>query len=241
MSAAPIMGGGAPSASSAPPVWVLYRAMVGVALVCGLFIVLVVELTRPVIARNRAVALEAAILDVLPGAMSSRTFIWSGDGFAPLADQEAEAGAEVVHAAWDADGELAGVAVEASSMGYQDTLVLLYGYSFARDAIVGMRVLESRETPGLGDRIETDPVFRANFEALDVSLTGEGAAARIAHPIVAVASGEKSEPWQIDGITGATISSQAVASALRASTEIWIARLAAAEETFRAAGPGGAT
>ncbi|HVS16337.1 MAG TPA: FMN-binding protein [Thermoanaerobaculia bacterium] len=226
-----------------PPVWILYRAMVGVALVCGFFIVLVFELTKPVIARNRAAALEAAILEVLPGAAASRTFAWTGDGFAPVAAGAEEGGAAggVVHAAWDGAGDLVGVAVEASSMGYQDTLTMLYGYSFERRAIVGLRVLESRETPGLGDRIETDPAFRANFETLDVSLAGEGASARIANPIVAVKQGEKTEPWEIDGITGATISSVAVAAALRASTATWIARLAAAEETLRAAGPRGDT
>jgi len=35
-------------------VWPLYRAMVGVGLLCGLLIVTVFQLTGPVIARNRA-------------------------------------------------------------------------------------------------------------------------------------------------------------------------------------------
>jgi Na+-translocating ferredoxin:NAD+ oxidoreductase subunit G len=236
---APVASSVPPPAS--PPAWVLYRAMVGVALVCGFFIVLVFELTGPVIARNRAAALEEAILEVLPGAASSRTFAWTGDGFTPVAEGAGEGAAagRAVHAAWDDAGNLVGVAVEASSMGYQDTLTMLYGYSLERRAIVGMRVLESRETPGLGDRIETDPDFRANFEALDVALAGSGPSATIANPIVAVKHGEKTEPWQIDGITGATISSEAVAAALRDSTAVWIARITAAEEAFRAAGPGG--
>ena len=36
----------------------MYRALVGVGLLCGLLIVSVYEITRPVIARNRAEALE---------------------------------------------------------------------------------------------------------------------------------------------------------------------------------------
>ena len=44
-------------------------------------------------------------------------------------------------------------------MGYQDVIRVLYGYSFAEEAVVGIRVLESKETPGLGTRIETDPDF----------------------------------------------------------------------------------
>ena len=59
-------------------------------------------------------------------------------------------------------------------MGYQDFIRLLYGYSFDAEAIVGVRILESRETPGLGDRIETDPEFVNNFLGLDVSLNAAG-------------------------------------------------------------------
>ena len=40
--------------------------------------------------------------------------------------------------------------------------------------------------------------------------------------IVAVKNGEKTRPWQIDGITGATISTQAVASILHGSAGQWI-------------------
>ena len=49
---------------------------------------------------------------------------------------------------------IVGLAVEAQGMGYQDVIRVIYGYSFEQDAIVGIRVLESKETPGLGDKIE---------------------------------------------------------------------------------------
>ena len=52
----------------------MYRALVGVGLLCGLLIVSVFELTRPVIERNQAQALQRAIFQVLPGARSSATF-----------------------------------------------------------------------------------------------------------------------------------------------------------------------
>ena len=51
-----------------PPIWPLYRALVGVGLVCGLLIVSVFVLTGPVIARNEAEALQRAVFQVLPGA-----------------------------------------------------------------------------------------------------------------------------------------------------------------------------
>ena len=47
----------------------------------------------------------------------------------------------------------------------------------------------------------------------------------LAHPIEAVKKGEKEHPWQIDAITGATISSNAIASLLGRSTEYWIPRI----------------
>jgi len=225
MSAATQVGMPAP-----PSVWHMYRAMVGVGLLCGLIIVSVYELTRPVIEKNKAEALQRAIFQVLPGARSSATFRFDAqERFEKLAGPAQ--GAELVYAGYDAERNLVGVAVEAQGMGYQDVIHVLYGYDFAQDAVVGIRVLESRETPGLGDKIETDPDFLANFERLAVALTGDLAA--IANPVEFVKKGEKQHPWQIDGITGATISSKAIASILRGSTAHWITRIRRRLDDFR--------
>ena len=43
----------APVPVSVPPVWPMYRALVGVGLVCGFLIVSVYEVTRPVIEPGR--------------------------------------------------------------------------------------------------------------------------------------------------------------------------------------------
>ncbi len=194
----------------------MYRAMVGVGLGCGLLIVAVYQGTGPVIARNRAEALERAIFQVLPEARSSHTFDLDG---------------ERVHAGYGEDGRLVGFAVEAAGMGYQDVIEVLYGYDFAAEAIIGIRVLSSRETPGLGDKIETDPAFLANFERLDARLAPDGAS--LAHPIEAVKKGQKQHPWQVDGITGATISSEAIANILRRSASEWVPRLQASLDDYR--------
>lgn len=251
----------------------MYRALVGIGMLCGLLIVSVYVLTGPVIARNEARALEAAVFRVLPGATASHTFLLSEDGrflsaeagmdggtpthsaagevgtptdsAAPPATLEdgvedgtpTERGGEsgtprnppnkagtpihrVVHAGYDESGSLVGVAIQAQGMGYQDVIRILYGYDPASDAIIGMQVLASKETPGLGDKIEKDPAFLANFEALDVKLAPDGQS--LQHPIEAVKGGQKSQPWQIDGITGATISSKAIAGMLRESSARWV-------------------
>ncbi|MBM2830225.1 MAG: electron transport complex protein RnfG, partial [Gammaproteobacteria bacterium] len=120
------------------------------------------------------------------------------------------------YAGYDNQQQLTGIAVATQGQGFADVLKILYGYSPACHCIVGMKVLESRETPGLGDKIETDPTFRANFEALSVELND--AKTEIAHPIVLVKPRKKTHPWEIDAISGATISSRAITDMLRKST-----------------------
>lgn len=217
-----------------PPlaVWPLYRALVGVGVICSLLIVAAYRITLPIIHDNQVAARQAAILQVLPQAKTTQAFALQDDGrFAPAG--AADAG-KLVFAGYDADGKLVGVAVEAQGMGYQDLIRVLYGYAPGQQAIVGIRVLDSRETPGLGNRIESDPQFLANFTALDVTLDASGE--RLQHAIELVKGGTKSAPWQIDGITGATISSRAIADMLRASTGDWIPKIAARLEDLRQEG-----
>jgi electron transport complex protein RnfG len=211
----------------------MYRAMVGIGILCGLLIVVVFELTRPVIERNKAEALQRAIFQVLPDARSSQTFRLDGDDRFELLQENTDGG-PLVYAGYDDQQRLIGIAVEARGMGYQDVIRVLYGYSFEKDAIIGIRVLESKETPGLGTKIETDPDFLKNFERLDVSLTDD--LSRVANPIEFVKPGKKDQSWQVDGITGATISSTAIANILSASTSYWIPRIRQSLDDFRKAG-----
>jgi electron transport complex protein RnfG len=209
--------------------WHMYRAMVGVGICCGLLIVSVYQFTLPVIAQNKAEALQAAIFNVLPAATTSKTFrLTDADDFEPLEGEAA--GDRLVYAGYDDEEQLVGLAIEAKGMGYQDVIALIYGYSFAEEAIIGIQVLESKETPGLGDKIETDPDFLRNFERLDVSLTEDGS--KLANAVVPVKSGEKSNPWEVDGITGATISSVAIAKILDASAQYWAPRIKAKLGSF---------
>jgi electron transport complex protein RnfG len=206
----------------------MMRAMVGIGLACGLLIVTVFQGTAPVIAANRAELLQRAIFEVLPEATSSKSYaLAGGDRFEPMGEGEStlDADARVVHAGYDDEQRLVGFALEASAMGYADLITLLYGYDHREQQVVGMVVLQSKETPGLGDRIETEPDFVANFAALDVSLDDSGAAKQ--NPIAAVKQGTKQHPWEVDGITGATISSKAVVAALERSTSFWAPRLRA--------------
>jgi electron transport complex protein RnfG len=115
-------------------------------------------------------------------------------------------------------------------MGYQDLVTVLFSYSFEKQAIIGSKVLESKETPGLGDKVELEPHFLANFEALDARLNDDGTA--LANPIVTVKQGEKTEPWQIDGITGATITSDAIGVILNKGASEWVPLLEREARSF---------
>lgn len=200
--------------------WQMYRAMVGVGLLCGLLIVTVYQVTLPVIKRNEAIALERAIFQVLPEARASATFRFNEEENRFETPEESDEGSRVVYAGYDDAGQLVGLAIEAEGMGYADVIRVLYGYSFEKDAIIGIRVLASKETPGLGDRIETDETFLKNFVRLDTSLTHDGTG--LANPIILVKPGKKTNPWEVDGITGATISSAAIADMLDRSASFWI-------------------
>ena len=205
-----------------PSTWHMYRAMVGVGVFCGLLIVTAFQVTQPIIERNKAEALQEAIFHVLPNASTSRTYRLDKAGDFKVLEGKAH-GEQLVYAGYDDQEELVGLAVEAQGMGYQDVIGLIYGYSFAEEAIIGIQVLESKETPGLGDKIETDPGFLENFEALDVSLRDD--LSELANPVVPVKHGEKTHPWEVDGITGATISSVAIAKILNQSAQYWVPRI----------------
>jgi electron transport complex protein RnfG len=193
----------------------MVAAMGVVGLVASTLIVLTYTQTRPVIAKNKQRYLNEAVYAVLPGAESQRPLLLTGDGaFVPASKAAAVAGL-TVYAGYNKSGELVGFAIPASGQGFQDRLALLYGYDATRQVVVGMKVLESRETPGLGDKIEKDPAFRANFEALDVALDAAGTA--LAHPLALVPAGTRQSGWEVDSITGATISARAVTTILRES------------------------
>jgi electron transport complex protein RnfG len=195
----------------------MYRAIVGIGALCALLIVTVYQTTAARIAENQARFLALAISEVLPAAQSTVAIVLAEDG---RLEEATDAPALPVFLGYDANDELVGAVVTAQGMGYQDNIRVLYAYSFELDAIVGFMVLESKETPGLGDRVETEAHFIANFEKLDATVTPDGKS--LLHPIVTVKQGAKTEAWQVDGITGATITSEAIGEILNDSANAWV-------------------
>jgi len=194
----------------------MLRAMVGIGALCGLLIVLTYEGTLPRIERLRAEALQKAIFNVIPGISKTQAFVYQNNKFIPSDKKEAD----VIYAGYDDQGIFKGVAIPASGQGYADIISILYGYSPENQQVVGFYVLESKETPGLGDKIEKDPTFLNNFSSLDVAL--DKAKNVIMNKVTAVKRGAKTNAWEIDGITGATISSRAIGNIIENSTNKWV-------------------
>jgi electron transport complex protein RnfG len=185
-------------------------------LVSGLAIVLAYRGTLPAIRAHQAAALERAVFEVLPGAERMERRVWDGAGLS-AAGAGGEAG-ESIFAGYAADGGLVGWAVPAAGAGFQDTIKLIFGLDPAGERALGMTVLESRETPGLGDKIYKDPKFVAEFRGLAVE------------PAIKLIKGHGEAANEVDAITGATISSKAVVRIVNEAAALWRPRLPAPGE-----------
>ncbi|MFM2420031.1 MAG: hypothetical protein RL385_4754 [Pseudomonadota bacterium] len=159
-------------------------------LLSGIVLAWVYVVTSPRIAQNHALALNDAALSVVVGATRA----------------ERHPESALVHVAYAKDGSVAGLAVQAEGPGFMDTIRLIYGFVPRTQRIVGLQILDSRETPGLGDKIMTDPDFVGSFHDLSVEPS-----------IVPVTRERPSHANEVDCISGATISSKAVVRILQQS------------------------
>ena len=209
---------GSPAVAASPgtPGFRMVRTLALIAMLSGLVVVLVYQWTLPIIRENQRIATEKAVFEVVPGAEWRLDFLLGPEGLVPAGPDAGSEGV-VVYAAYDSKRRLKGIAMPAAAQGYQDIVNLLYGYDPYCQCIRGIKVLKMAETPGLGDKIITDKAFLKNFEALDATLNAEGSA--LAHPIVTVKHGSKQHPWEIDAISGATVTSKTVGKALNRSAQ----------------------
>jgi len=189
---------------------VLTLAIAG--LVSGMAIIGIYESTLPTITANKARELREAVFKVLPGVSQMQELVYR-DGELVVV-QKPDKDEPVVYGGYDEQSEFVGYAMPAAGPGFQDTIAILYGYKPGEKIVVGMEVLESRETPGLGAKIYTDAEFVGGFSALSIE-----------PEIFAVKKGTKSQPNEIDAITGATISSKAVVRIINETHAEWSAQL----------------
>ncbi len=136
----------------------------------------------PKIAAHRKAATEKAIFQVQPEA----------DKYKKIESLDFE-----IYEVFDHDMTI-GYALPYSGSGFQGNIRLMIGLDSDLKRIIGMRVLEQVETPGLGTKI-TEKIFLDQFLEL------------FAVPqVVSVKGAKPSKDNEIEAITGATITSVAV-------------------------------
>lgn len=177
----------------------------------GLLIVMVNLHTKPIIDEYRAEQLRLAVYEVLPGVTNYRTLYRVDDTLAA----EVPAGAKAAdfrqaYIGYDENGDMVGVAVSRGESGFADVVLVIFGFEPDTGILLGKKVLESKETPGLGDKIFKDLEFVQQF--FDRPQT----------PLKAIKAGTgKGLPGEIDAITGATISSKVVVSIINNGVAEW--------------------
>ncbi len=105
------------------------------------------------------------------------------------------------------DGERNAVAFEVPAKeGYGGVFNILVGVNLDTDELIGIGMTKHAETPGFGARAKEEPEFANGF----VGLT-------ILEPFAL-----KDQDGQIDGISGATVTSKAACKAMTTASELYI-------------------
>lgn len=182
--------------------------------VAGLLIIVVFQATLPAILAHRAARLDAALSSVVPGLERYDTlYLLDGKLTATLPPGVDSRKTEKIYAAFDGSGRRVGFAIPTSEPGFQDAIDILFGFDPAKPGTLGLAVLGTKETPGLGDKILSDG-FRDQFKDAKTPVTG-------------VKAGASQKPEDVDMITGATISSRTVIRAINKAVEKWAPLIAA--------------
>lgn len=184
-------------------------------LISGVILVGTYIYTDPLIKANKAAATQRAIFKVLDGCDSFTTLKLEDNKLIekvvdPNKEEGSDKGELLIYAGYNPNKELIGFAIPGSEPGFQDIIGTIFGYDGTKRVIIGFEVLESKETPGLGDKIFKDADFQTNFTALSVE-----------PEIVPVKKGAKQNPNEVETIAGATISSKAVVRLLNKTMDIW--------------------
>ncbi len=178
----------------------------------GLLIVMVNQHTKPIIDKYKAEQLRIAVYEVLPGVERYNTYYLVDDALSyTLPEGAKESEYKRIYVGYDSSDQIRGVAISRGESGFQDIVQIIYGFDPATGKLMGMKVLDSKETPGLGDKIFKDQWFVDQFFAGPET------------PLVGVKRGAgKGRPNEIDTITGATISSKVVIDIINHGLEEWM-------------------
>ncbi len=172
--------------------------LTSVGLISGGFLAGVAKLTKERIALNVQAEIEEAIREVVEGAEINQV-LHEEEGF-------------VIYREMETDGDLAGFAVQATGIGFQDRITLMFGLDASLREITGLTIISQNETPGLGAKIEDWDAFLQFWENRD-------AVGQIILRKPPVSKPEDLLSNEINTITAATISSKKVLGIVNLSLE----------------------
>jgi len=194
--------------------WRLLATLAIAGAMAGTLVVLVYQVTLPSIQKYAGAKIEGAVREVLRAPAKWDTLFLVGGKLTHTPPQGVDVReATKAFVGFDATGARTGVAVEAMEPGFQEEVRLMIGFDPVTRAVTGYKVLDQKETPGLGDKIERDTNFRAQFRG---KVT----------PIKGIKNGT-SGASTVQTITGATISSRAVIRIINNAVALWQPRMLA--------------
>ncbi len=197
-----------PVTRASVPSWKLLLTLGGAGAIVGLCIVLIYIWTLPAIERYKSGVLRQAIAEVLRSPERCDTlFLVNGALTATRPTGDAIESAQRVFLGYGANGAPVGYAIAATEVGFSDPIEMLFGYEPASHTLLGLKILVSKETPGIADKIEK-PGFLEQFKKLVAPLAGTKDA-------------KATEPGAVQMITGATISSRAVIRGINKAIDRW--------------------
>jgi electron transport complex protein RnfG len=190
------------------PAWRLLSTLGTAGMLAGLLLVFVFRATQPAILAYKAEVLRQAVQQVLKAPDRYDTlYVYDGSLVRQPPPDLVAAQLEQLYLGYTSENERIGFAIAAGKAGFQDIVRIIFGYDASTRQVLGMMVLESKETPGLGDKIEKDQTFVSQFDGAIAPLLG-----------VKIGKGT-GDPSEIDMITGATISSRTVINIINEALE----------------------
>jgi electron transport complex protein RnfG len=167
-------------------------------MLAGALLVFVYLWSDPLIKAELARVMREAVTEVLKGPERFESvFILDGELTTQVPAGVDTLDLEKVFLGYDASGNPVGFALTHARFGFQDLISVIFGYDPQAKRVLGMKVLEHKETPGLGTKIEEMP-FVSEFNGVDAPIEG------------VKPDRNTGAPNQVDMITSVTISSQAV-------------------------------
>jgi electron transport complex protein RnfG len=175
-----------------------------VCLVSALALALVNNLTEERIAEQRRRAKLRAVTEALPRDDVQYDNDPSQD-VSTISQWEEEGVPKTIYLGTRSD-KIVGVAFTAVGEGYGGFITIMMGVD-PEGEITGIEVLEHLETPGLGANIESPELFRDQFRGKSTVGSPDG-------KIKVVKGEEADDNWEIEALTGATVSPRGVVQAV---------------------------